>query len=122
MNRRITIIVALLLVSGIAIALHSKSIDGVEGFILGAIVGEDTMYTEGYTDEGFKAIKINMTVAQVHQILGPPEKRWKTSSQEDGMGYGERWSWSPGDTNYRCRTILFKNDKVERIHSEYYFD
>ena len=85
-------------------------------------MGEDTEYTNGYTEAGFRKIVQGMTVEEVHEILGPPHGRWDTSKNKNGTEYGERWSWSPGSENYRCRTILFKEDRVERIHSEFYVD
>ena len=97
-------------------------IDGVSGLIWGTRLSEDTVYAPGYSDAAFRRITVGMTIAEVHRRLGPPLRTWALSPSSDPGEIGERWSYSPGDTNYRCRVLLFRSGRVFRKHAEFYVD
>jgi hypothetical protein len=98
--------------------LHFWLIDGLDGWLWSLTMDEDTVYTPGYTDSGFRQVRVGMSEEQVHRLLGPPQKRWPL---EAGRA-GERWSFSPGDTNFRCRVVLYRGGRVEEKHAEFYVD
>jgi hypothetical protein len=121
-KRTILFVIAVFLPIAFALSIHYGTIDGIRGFIFSLMFREDTQYTQGYTEAGFKKITPGMTVEQVHAILGPPHDRWNISPKEEGTVFAERWSWSPGDTHYRYRTIRYRNNSVERVLGEFYVD
>jgi hypothetical protein len=65
-----------------------------------------------------------MTEPEVHKILGPHLRRWPVDLDRDGVGesFAENWSFTPGDTHYRIRALVFTNNRVVRIYSEFYLD
>jgi hypothetical protein len=105
--------------------IHWTTVDGIGGVLLGLIVGEDTGYTTGYSDEGWRSIRVGMTEEDVHGILGAPQNRRRLDPglyHLDEQQFTERWSWSPNDTNFRCRVIQFQRGRVVAIHSGFYLD
>lgn len=97
-------------------------IDGIGGVVLGLFWKEDTVYAPGYSDRGFRRVEPGMTQAQVHGLLGPPEKSWETSRKDAISEFGERWSHSPGDTHFRSRVVLYRQGRVSSVHAEFYID
>ena len=109
---------ALAVVALVMIGLHMWLIDGLGGLIWGSLFQEDTAYAAGYTDGGWRAVRIGMSSAEVTGIIGEPLQMWTNQDATVGM----RWSKSPGDTNYRCRVLQFNNGRVSEKHAEYYVD
>jgi hypothetical protein len=103
-------------------ALNAWLIDGVLGELLGLVLYEDTAYALGYSDAKWRQMSVGMTEEQVHRILGAPQARWVTDYSKSTSDFGERWSYSPGDTNFRCRVLLFRAGRVVEKHSEFYLD
>ena len=123
MKRRIMATGAVL--SGAVAALvcfHLWLPDGLEGVVFGIALHEDTLYAAGYSDGGFRRVTAGMSEAQVEEVLGAPESRWTIERSGNGPDAGARWSYSPGDTHYRCRVILFRRGHVVKKHAEFYVD
>ena len=118
------LIAVAVLASALAVlgAIHLVLIDGLDGWLWGLLPGEDTVYSPGYSNAAFRRVHRGMTVEQVHALLGPPHDRWYPPWTKDGIEFGERWSYSPGDTNYRSRVVLFGKGRVLRKHAEFYMD
>jgi hypothetical protein len=79
---------------------------------------EDTRYSPGYSDRGFRAVKVGMEAAEVERLLGKPL---------DHRIFDGNLIWffsrSPGDTHYRLRVIHFDPDgRVRKKSSEFYVD
>jgi hypothetical protein len=115
-----SVLVGCLLVS-LALA-HFCLIDGVSGLILGVLLKEDTVYARGYSDSGFRRVRLGMTDHEVEKLVGRPLTVWPTPESPSGADTGARWSFSPGDTHFRCRALLFKNHRVIEKHAEFYVD
>lgn len=106
---------------GSLVAVQVSTIDGMPG-VIGGLLGEDTVYAVGYTDSAWRRVSIGMTRSDVVRLLGTPQKEWRIKPSRNGAENGARWSYSPGDTNYRCRVLLFRHGVVVEKHSEFYFD
>ena len=96
-------------------------VDGFGGLILGLLLGEDTVYTSGYSERGFTAVALGMSLSEVEALIGPPHKQW-SHDQSNPLNFSARWSYSPGDTHYRCRVLLFRDGKVAEKHTDFYVD
>ena len=119
---RIKLLVALIVLV-LAVALLDRwLIDGIVGDALGFVLYEDTAYAPGYSDAKWRQVSVGMSEEEVHRILGAPQKRWVTDAPKSTSDFGERWSYSPGDTNFRCRVLLFRAGRVVEKHSEFYLD
>lgn len=115
-------VLCVLLLAGLLAGLHAYLLDGLDGLFWGFVLSEDTVYSPGYSDSGFRAVRLGMTADEVHRLLGPPQSRWMNRQGPTTLETGERWSFSPGDTNFRCRVVLFRNGIVIERHSEFYLD
>jgi hypothetical protein len=105
------------------VGLHLWLIDGLDGWLWSRFLTEDTKYTAGYTDSGFRRVHVGMSETEALSLLGPPQKRWYLDNRSTGgADTGERWSFSPGDTNFRCRVLLFRKGRVIEKHAEFYLD
>lgn len=102
--------------------VQSYSVDGVAGIIGPLVAPEDTVYTPRYTLAGWKKVRVGMSQREIDAILGPSQLTYSLDDVADGADTGARWSYSPGDTNFRCRVLLFRKGMVVEKHSEYYFD
>ena len=99
---------------------HFWSLDGIHGNLFGLIGHEDTVYSQRYTDAGFRRIRKGMTEQQVIDILGKPLKEYRPDMTD--TLHVLLFSQSPADTDYRIRQINLSHGKVVRKHSEYYMD
>jgi len=86
------------------------------------VAPEDTVYAPQFTLTGWKEVRIGMSLREVDAILGSSQLTYSVDGGADGADTGARWSHSPGDTNFRCRVLLFRRNIVVEKHSEYYFD
>jgi hypothetical protein len=109
---------------GIAASVGTNAwlIDGIDGWLWSLSLEEDTVYAPGYSDAAFRGIRRGMSVEEVHKLLGPPLSRWDVSWTDDGGNFSERWSHSPGDTNFRNRVVRFRAGHVDWKHAEFYVD
>ena len=121
MIKHLVVVAAAAVVS--CVAFEQWSLDGFQGVLAGATLHEDTVYTTGYSDAGFRSVQIGMSLGEVEKLIGPPESTWSLEDRGGKAGEtGARWSYSPHDTNYRCRVLLFRNGHVYDKHSEFYVD
>lgn len=104
------------------LGLDAYPVDGVAGLIGPFIAPEDTAYAPHYTLQGWKRVRVGMSRDEADAILGAPQLVYPVNGGSDGADVGARWSYSPGDTNFRCRVLLFRRGVVVEKHSEYYFD
>ena len=102
--------------------LQHDSVDGIAGVIGPFVAPEDTVYASRYTHTGWKKVRVGMSRSEVDAILGPSQLTYALDGGAEGADTGARWSYSPGDTNFRSRVLLFRKGIVVRKHSEYYFD
>lgn len=116
------IVIAALSLTGFLAGVHHWALDGVGGLIFGGMLSEDTVYAAGYSDSGFRHVTLGMSRSDVEALIGAPQKEWAFDQKTDHPGVGARWSYSPGDTNFRCRVILFRNGVVVEKHTEFYVD
>jgi len=97
-------------------------LDGTRGLVFGALLGEDTVYAKGYSDSAFRTVDVGMAEGDVHALLGTPLDRWLLCPSRADSDVGERWSYSPGDTDYRRRVVVFRAGEVLQRRSEFYVD
>jgi hypothetical protein len=109
-------------VGGTLFCLQLWLLDGLDGWVFGKTLREDTVYAAGYSDAAFRSVAAGMSEAEVEQVLGAPYSRWTIERSGAGPDAGARWSHSPGDTRYRCRIILFRGGYVVEKHAEFYVD
>lgn len=108
---------------GMCLAIaNAYMLDGLTGFIFSSLENEDTAYASGYTDAGFRGVKVGMSDADVFRLIGQPQKSWPIGDSGEGSETGARWSYSPSDTNFRCRVLLFRDHHVVEKHTEFYLD
>jgi outer membrane protein assembly factor BamE (lipoprotein component of BamABCDE complex) len=94
-------------------------LDGYSGLVLQKLLDtDDSEYSKKYTPSKFLKIKNGMTVRQVYDILGEPIRADKNGTEYFCLWY----SWSPKSTHYRRRNIIFTNNKVSEVQSEFYID
>jgi hypothetical protein len=120
--RIIVLIIVILIASSYITQRLYSPLDGYTGLIFGILHTEDTEYAKGYSDEGFLRVTVGMSQDEVHRILGPPLDKWDIKDEKSGNAYGERWSRSPGDTDFRCRVLLYRDNIVYEKHAEFYLD
>ena len=92
--------------------VENYSVDGLAGIIGPFVAPEDTVYTAKYTLTGWKEVRVGMTQGEVDAILGPSQLTYSLDGVADRPDTGARWSHSPGDTNFRCRVLLFRKGIV----------
>jgi hypothetical protein len=103
-------------------AAETLSVDGVAGIIGPVVAPEDTVYAPKYTLAGWKKVRVGMSHSEVDTILGPAQRTSWVNAGPDDADTGAEWSYSPGDTNFRRRLLLFRKGIVVEKYSEYYFD
>ncbi len=113
-TRRILVSIVTL---GIVGWLHVSTLDGLPGFTLGLVLGDDTEYAPHYSARGFRSVSLGMGEEEVRSLVGDPLRTW----QDEEQSY---WSWSrsPHDSHYRVRIVAFEHGAVVRKSSEFYLD
>lgn len=119
MQKRNLTAVVVVLIAVAATIVHIRSLDGLQGYLLAPIRKPDTEYAPGYTEKGFREVRLGQTRDDVIALLGQPlHKR----SVRKGAAEGWLYSQSPGSRDYRYREIQFADGLVtHRIHY-YYVD
>lgn len=97
-------------------------LDGLSGTLLAVVLGEDTVYASSYTDAGFRRVQVGMSQHEVHEVLGAPLASWPIESAGGPPEHAEKWSTSPGDTNFRLRVVRFRSGHVVRKIAEFWVD
>lgn len=97
--------------------LRYYTLDGIWGWFFSSL-GDDTEYAPGYSDHGFRRIRIGMTEQEVLSLVGPPLARGPM------RGTNQTWVWSrsPSDGNYRVRTVIFENERVSKVNHGFHLD
>lgn len=122
-NRRKATIVGFLSVAVCLAYLLPKAYNPIDGWsFLSLIFHEDTEYAEGYSDTAFQGITKGMTRSQVINALGEPLVYWDYGDDKQNNRRRLSYSRSPGDTHYRIRTIVVKDDRVEEKRVEFWVD
>ncbi len=115
--KRMTVLVGVLVIAGSAYLTHVSLLDGIDGTLLSAVLGDDTVYAEGYSDAKFRQVALGSSQQEVLSILGPP--------LGTGVHNGEsilRYARSAHDSNYHVRVIVLRDGRVsEKLH-EFYVD
>jgi hypothetical protein len=94
------------------------SIDGLST-LFGYYFKEDTVYSEHYTDNGWRKIRIGSTESEVKTTIGKPLREWTPKSSS--MRY-MAYSNSPGGTHYRVRLLGIEGGVVRYMGSGFYID
>jgi hypothetical protein len=103
---------------------------------LAALDGEYTVYAEGYTEYGFRSIRVGMSIRQVEEIIGPPleKAKWQVPSGSGPVTPGvgpvdDIWYYTRGGkhvpgrmASYWYRAVFFRNGVVWRVDSFYLLD
>ena len=71
-RRRAAILATAFATAALAAWFQRWSLDGVQGLVLTAVLGQDTAYASGYSDRAFRSVRVAMTQEQVHSLLGSP--------------------------------------------------
>jgi len=110
-----------LVVAG-ALAAQFLLLDGLDGFAWSILVNAPTEYSSGYSDGGFRRVKIGDSSATVVRELGEPIKK-QTVERSAWPRPVEYWEYSQSKTggSYRRRQILFDVGGVV-IDKHSYFD
>jgi outer membrane protein assembly factor BamE (lipoprotein component of BamABCDE complex) len=96
--------------------VYSRTCDPL-GSAVGGLFGHDTIYSDGYSVRRWRAVKVGMTRAEVHDLLGDPLYSNAASSGK------EKWSYSKqrgSHDNWHMRFVIFKEDRVTQVFT--YFD
>jgi hypothetical protein len=97
--------------------------DGFDGLAVPSTLGEDTVYAPGYSAEAFEQIESGMTRAQVHALLGPPLRTTANDSESiTEWQLRDCWTYRPGSTHYRFRSIVYSDNRVTQKRGYLYFD
>ena len=80
--------------------VHRVLMDGLDGWLLARVYGDDTEYAQGYSDRAFKTIRSGMSESDVVRVLGEP--------------IGEAWVYA--SVSRSDRTVLFINSKGRLEH------
>ena len=80
--------------------LHLSSLDGLDGRLLATFYGDDTEYADGYSDSGFRNVRIGSSAAEVTALLGPHS--------------GEAWGFEAPDREY-IQASLDRYGRVEHV-------
>lgn len=100
-------LIALLL--GIAFPLRPT--DGYIGSLILLFEDDGTVWADGYSESGFKSVRIGMARSEVYKLLGPP---LTGNNYFDGT-VGHCWTMSQLDSTYRQREVIFADDRVIEV-------
>lgn len=98
-----------------------EPIDGYGGWAVSHLAQIDyTEYSAGYSDRGFRQVRVGMTEQQVRELIGEPLDTYSVRHSLDDVGW--RYARSPRSHSYHVRVVLFKTGRVSRIFRDYYVD
>jgi hypothetical protein len=92
---------------------------------LSLVLGESTVWSKGYSEQRFRAIRVGMTDSQVEAIVGQP--LWKVTHPDVWFYSGRRGrafytNHEDRPTNYRRRLVAFQKGRVVRIINDFWID
>jgi hypothetical protein len=101
------IIVSLLVVVSVGATVHFYLLDGLDGWFWSRGFVEDTQYSAGYSDSGFRRVRGSMDEGQVKRLIGEPlrEVWWYESEIELVIEGGALTSIGGRDGNKRGRSL-----------------
>lgn len=100
-------------------SLHFYLLDGLDGWFFGLSGNETTYYSSGYSENGFRRIRVGMDEKEVLSVLGEPLSRYPIRERAQT---GWRYSGYREKNDYRVRVVIFKHGRVMMKISEYYVD
>ena len=101
-------------------SIHVGSLDGVQGEVCAATLGDHTAYAPTYSTSGFRRVQVGMTTEQVQQLLGKPLDEWTPNSSGDAY-----WRWTrsgDGSHYYRYRVAVFRAGRLGEKSAYTYCD
>jgi hypothetical protein len=117
-TRRMMILVTLLcLVFGVLRRL-SYMRPSLGDRLLALMLGQDTEYPDGFSEEKWNKIRAGMTTSEVESIMGPPFNKLRYPGQFENWKY----SASHRNSHHWNRTIQFRRGRVVEIHHSFYVD
>jgi hypothetical protein len=103
-----------------SLALWLQLRDGPFGVLADVGLLEDTtIYPERFSEWRFRRITLGMPLPEVLQLMGPPLDEYNVKRSGE---HGLRFARSAGDGSYRVRVVLFRDQRVSMVRSEYYAD
>lgn len=99
---------------------HVYLLDGIDGWLFRMLQEEDnTCFAVGYTDEAFRSLRTGMSSEVVVSLVGQPLGIYDLPN-----GSGVIWQYSQKikHRSFRARNVIFREDKVAEIVSNYYID
>jgi hypothetical protein len=102
------------------LAILAQRPDRIVDNVLLAVMGEDTKYAAGFSEEKFRSIHVGDSEDYVRQILGPPLTT--VSSGREATEEALLYSQSPSSTHYRRRGLVIRNGVVSSIVSDVWID
>jgi hypothetical protein len=108
----------------ISLNFYRIKMDGVRAEIFALLVGENSVYSEGYSHKAFSELRIGLTVDQVLARLGEPT--WKVPYTRHSGAIGDTTTFyyctDGHDTHRRVRLVLIHADTVRSIKHSFYYD
>jgi hypothetical protein len=94
-------------------------VDGVAGILGPLVFGDDTVWATGYTDAGFRAVRIGMSRTEIYALLGPPLHVMPTKTGQVAEGWTTLDSSPNAQCNLFVRQIWFQGDTATSIVAEF---
>ncbi len=113
-NLFVGVTVYCVVLGSIRLLVHLPSVlDGA----VGTWWGHDTVFSKGYSEEGWDDVHVGMTAQEVESVLGKP-------LEKDVWGSDEEWSYSKsrGFGSYFKRDIFFIDRKVMEKDGSFWLD
>lgn len=86
-------------------ALHLFLLNGMHGLLFDLMTEEVTYYAPGYSDWGFRQVKIGMSPQDVHKLLGDPLSEYLV---KETNFTGWKYSGRRTDSHYRGARHAFR--------------
>jgi len=82
----------------------------------------DTRFALEFSQEKFDKVSVGMDPKNVIQLTGQPISIWKDESGASVWYYSEDGDAPFGDFAWLVRTVIFRNDKVEKVIKRIAYD
>ena len=106
-------------VTGAAILGHAATLDGLFGNAFLALVGDDTVYAQGYSESAFRDIEIGESEAQVLATIGTP---LSVANIQEGRDRVFQYSDRKCDSPFRIRSVRVTDGRVSEITTGIWYD
>jgi hypothetical protein len=94
-------------------------LDGVAGILGPLLFGDDTVWATGYTDAGFRAVRVGMSRTEIYAILGPPFYATPNGTGQVAEDWTVLDSSPDADCNLFVRQIWFQGDTATSRVAEF---